>query len=162
MCDDVDQWDYVLQFAAAGVEQQRVERERIAAIVAGAATVAPALAAHPVVLDARLCDVDDAPASARRLAGAASAAGWRAKFVWALAADPRRGLVESVTVRLTRHDERCFAAWWNRSFQGAWYFSSSTAPERLGWRTTVKIRSVLDAVEGIQLTRQVVDTMIGR
>jgi len=83
---------------------------------------------------------------------AALSAGWDARTVRSLAVDPTKGLIEVVTVRFARHDERGFAAWWNGRFQCAWLLSP-LGLERLGMRTTVKIRAVADAIEGIQLTR---------
>ncbi len=94
------------------------------------------------------------PAAARRLLVASAASGWSSRVIRSVAAVPSKGVVEVVTVRFARHDERGFAAWWNGRFDCAQYLRRGQAIERLGWRTTTRTRGVLDVIEGIQLTRQ--------
>jgi len=109
-----------------------------------------------VVILGSSCDDGDLVAASsvvRRVVASALAAGWSARTVRALAADPTKGLIESVTVRFARHDERGFAAWWGGRFQCAWLLGP-LGFERLGMRTTLKIRSVADALNGLRLTRQ--------
>ena len=124
--------------------------------------------ARPVVLEMGR-DVDDdaagVPSSALRLAAGARAAGWAVRIVASVAADPTRGLVNVVTMRARRHDERCWAAWWNGAFDVAWYVGPGGL-ERLGWarlggkrKTPLKVRGVLDAVEGVRGPAQWVDLL---
>lgn len=118
----------------------RFERTMFGASVAAkiAAERAPAVKPEivPIVLDeAHEVDVDDpgVPDSARRLERAARAAGWfPLDLVAAMAADPGRGVVRTLSVRARRRDERTWAIWLNGSFDQAWY-SGPTGLERLGW-----------------------------
>jgi hypothetical protein len=126
--------------------------------------------ARPVVLEAgREVDVDAdqdrVPSSALRLAAGAGAAGWAVRVMASSAADPTRGLVNVVTVRARRHDERVWAAWWNGSFDVAWYVGP-TGLERLGWarlggkrKIPLKVRGVLDVIEGVRGPKQWVDLL---
>lgn len=145
--------------------QFRAERaayhEHVAAMIdaerAGVAKVAPA----PVVLTSgREIDVEDAPASARRVVAAANAAGWATRLVGSVAADPGRGIAEVVTVRVRRHDERLWAAWRNGAFDVAWYVGPSGL-ERVGWARLprTKRRGVLDVIEGVRGPAQWVDLL---
>lgn len=79
----------------------------------------------------------------------------------ALAADPAKGLISSVTVRFSRHDERGFAAWWNGAYECGWFVSKADGLERLaGTRMRSRkppkdsdakmIRGYQDVVEGIR------------
>lgn len=121
---------------------------RSAVVAAGAPVVLEA--AHEVEMDS--CSV----AACRRVYVAALGAGWAARITRALAAVPRTGLLETYAVRARRHDERLWACWWNGRFDAAQYWGPGGI-EVLGWRTVAKRRGVLDAVEGIRLTRHVVE-----
>lgn len=157
---------WVEAFAAAGRAAMAAEIERIATKIRGDDDVrsgarCAALVGGPVVLErGREIDAQSqaCPASARRVVAAAGGAGWQARTVRALAADPRKGLIESITVRARRHDERLWAAWWNGSFQHAWYLGAGGLEQlgmaRVTGKRITKIRGVLDAIEGIQLTYQ--------
>lgn len=108
---------------------------------------------------------DRVPSSARRAAAGAIAAGWSTRMVASLAAVPTSGLVTVVTVRCRRHDERLWAAWRNGGFDVAWYVGPSGL-ERLGWarmggnrKTPLKMRGVLDVIEGIRGPKQWVDLL---
>lgn len=171
----MDQAAWLAQFTARGVAQMDAERARIVAKLDGEAMWRPLpgffgrptrMADHGnarseglvVVLESgRELDphaTGFSPVSARRLATSASMHGWGVRAVSSLAADPRKGLIEVVTVRFARHDERGFAAWWNGRFDCAQYLRRGQFVERLGMRRSTKVRTVLDAIEGIQLTRQ--------
>jgi hypothetical protein len=104
---------------------------------------------------------------------AARTNGWTTRVVESLAADPRKGIIEIVTLRARRHDERCWAAWWSGAYQGGWYWSREAQVEALGWERlgdrvarmlkaaqagkpvpeALRVRSILDVFDGIQLTR---------
>lgn len=117
--------------------------------------------AAPVVLTpGREIEVESAPASARRVVSAALACGWATRLVRSVAADPGRGIVEVVTVRARRHDERLWAAWRNGAFDVSWYIGPSGL-ERVGWARLprTKRRGVLDVVEGVRGPAQWVDVL---
>lgn len=85
----------------------------------------------------------------------AQAFGWSARVVASLAAHPDKGMVDVVSLRCRRRDERIAAVWWNRSFETAWYVGPPGL-ERLGMRRlapgkVAKVRGVADALEGIRL-----------
>src|SRR5512147_146224 len=114
----------------------------------------------PVVLESWEADEDDLPTTAQRVVSRAQAAGWTTRMVASIAAVPSIGLVNVVTVRARRHDERLWTAWRNGGFDVAWY-SGPSGLERLGWarlggarKTPLKVRGVLDAIEGIRGPRQ--------
>ena len=96
-------------------------------------------------------DGSGCPSAARRVESAALAAGWVARTVRSVAAIPRTGILEVVTVRGARHDERFWAAWWNGRFECAQYLRRGEAIERLGFRTVKARRGVMDAIEGRRL-----------
>jgi len=142
-------------------------------------------AAGPVVLEAaHEVESDSCPVSAcRRVYVAALGAGWAARITRALAAVPRTGLLETYAVRAARHDERLWACWWNGSFNAAQYWSpggqveilaatdadtrvkiayaaaarATRIPLAIGPPKPVTMRGVLDAVDGIRLTRHVIE-----
>lgn len=93
-------------------------------------------------------DLDALPASARRVAAAARGVGWRVRAVEALACDPCRGVIKSLTVRFARHDEAGFAAWHNGHFAHAWLVGVRGI-EKLASRRTARARSIADALEGV-------------
>ncbi len=138
-------------FTARGVAAMQAERERIAAKISREGQHGKALAAVPVLLEAQRVEDQGQIASVRRAYSAAIGAGWSARIVRSLAVDPRKGLIEAVTIRCSRHDERLWAAWHNGRFVCAWYWSSDAPLERLGWRSTVRARGVVDALEGRRL-----------
>ncbi len=88
------------------------------------------------------------PAAAGRTAAAALAAGWATRIVRSVAAVPRTGILEVITVRGARHDERFWAGWWNGKFECAQYWGPTAGIEVLGWRTVKARRGVMDALEG--------------
>ena len=116
---------WLAELSRRGVAQQQAERDRIMARLHPEAesdsrsTVPsrPVLLQTAHIIDA---DSDQAPAAAQRAARTALAHGWQAVLVRSVAAEPHAGLVEVVTLRLRRHDERAFAAWRNGSFDCAW------------------------------------------
>lgn len=119
----------------------------------------------PVVLETWEADEDDLPTSAQRLVSRSQAAGWSTRMVASLAAVPASGLVTVVTVRCRRHDERCWTAWHNGRFDVAWYVGPGGL-ERLGWarlggarKTPLKMRGVLDVIEGVRGPKQWVDLL---
>ena len=105
-------------------------------------------------------DGNGVPAGAVRLQDLALSLGWAARTVAALAADPTKGLIASVSVRFRRHDERGFAVWWNGRYECGWFVSAAGGLEALaGTRMRsrkppkgggVMIRGYQDVVEGIR------------
>ena len=164
------------EFRAARAAFHREVGERIRA------ESAPALRApvRPVVLERDelddLTDFDDdaldLPASVRRTWTAALSTGWAVRVVRALAAVPGKGLVESWSVRARRHDERLAAVWVSGGFDAGYYVRPDVGMEMLGWETlggraramakaategkkipaALRVRGVLDAINGVRLT----------
>lgn len=131
-----------------------------AKIAAERASVTVKAEIAPMVLETWEADEDDLPTTAQRVVSRAQAAGWTTRTVASIAAVPTIGLVNVVTVRCRRHDERLWAAWRNGGFDVAWY-SGPSGLEKLGWarlggtrKTPLKVRGVLDAIEGIRGPRQ--------
>lgn len=96
------------------------------------------------------------PVAARRVGVAALAAGWGARVVRAVAAVPGKGIVESWSVRASRHgDERLAAVWFGPpgkpAFDCAFYFGPERVMERLGAAKSKGRRTVLDAINGVRL-----------
>jgi hypothetical protein len=110
-------------------------------------------AAHEV--EAEVCPVS----ACRRALAVALGAGWAARITRAVAAVPRTGLLETYALRARRHDERLWACWWNGSFNAAQYWGPGGV-EVLGWRTVAKRRGVLDAIEGIRLSGNVMGHLV--
>lgn len=99
---------------------------RIAAELHPAVPVAP----RPVVLSSIELDPDapGLPAGARAVARVGLATGWAVRARYAIAIDPHKGRVETAALVCSRHEERCWAAWWGGGFECGWY-----GLERLGW-----------------------------
>jgi len=165
----MDAAEWLARFDRVG-EEYRVQREvNWARIAAEKAPVVRVMAA-PVVLEAgREIDLDDevvsAPAAARRVASAGRATGWSVRLVASRAAVPAKGLVEVVTARARRGDERLWAAWWNGRFDVAWRVGLDGL-EQLGWarmggnrKTPLKMRGVLDAIEDVRRPDQWIDLL---
>ena len=157
------------------------ERQALWDRLAAQRAVVPVAVAGPVVLEGgHDVEADDGvvPDSARRVAAAASAAGWAVRIVASVAADPTSGIVTVVTVRARRHDERLWAAWNRGGFDVGWYVgpgglerlggqrlttltkSAMTRARKAGVEASVpQIRGVLDVIEGVRGPRQWVDLL---
>lgn len=144
----------------------RAERAALHARVGAASVVERASVVRPVVLQSGR-DVDRGsevvPRSAAGLLDLAHSLGWAARLAAALAADPAKGLISSVSLRFSRHDERGYAMWWNGAYQHGWYVGpdglEALAGSRMRSRKAPKdgspmIRGVHDVIEGLRLTRQ--------
>ena len=144
----------------------RAERAAFHARVGAASVVEHAAVVRPVVLE-RGRDVDrggeGVPRSAAGLLDLAHSLGWAARLVAALAADPAKGLISSVSLRFSRHDERGYAMWWNGAYREGWYVGSDGLERLAGTRMrsrkapkggALMIRGVHDVLEGLRLTRQ--------
>lgn len=113
-----------------------------------------AVAVAPIVLEPAVeVESDSCPVAATRRAHAAAlGAGWSARITRAVAAVPKVGVLTTWALRARRHDERLWACWWGGSFNAAQHWSPRGI-EVLGWRTVTKRRGVVDALEGLHLTR---------
>jgi hypothetical protein len=129
-----DEW--LAHFDAQEVAWKTRQREAIEARLAAKHGSGPGRAAAPVVFEAGHeldSGSDDLPRDARRWASLAQACGWAARLVGSSAADPGKGVVEVITLRAARHDERVWAAWWRGAFDVAWYLAPAGL-EKLGAR----------------------------
>lgn len=152
------------------------EHRRIGALIAGeTGGLAPREVSSAATVLEPGSDVEvDEPtlvATARRMASLALSLGWSVRIVRSVAAVPKLGLVLVVTLRMKRHDERCWAAWWNGRFECAQYWSSEQAIESLAASSVaqrakteatvaakagraprpVLVRGLVDAIEGRRL-----------
>ncbi len=110
--------------------------------------------------------------SLRTAAGLALSVGWATRVVGSVAAVPGKGVVDCVTLRCRRHDERLWAAWWNGSYDCGWYVGPTGLEQLMASRISTRVklaasaaakrgdgsgpkivteRGLLDAIEGRRL-----------
>jgi hypothetical protein len=140
-----DEW--LAHFNAREVAWKVRQRQRIEARLAAKHESRSGQPAVPVVFEpARELDSgsDGVSRDAARWLDAAHSCGWSARLIGSTAAEPTRGVVNVVTLRAARGNERVWAAWHNGAFDVAWYFGP-TGMEPLGARRVGHREVVLSA-----------------